>query len=154
MEHQDSHERRILALLKRQPDMTVGEMAASLSGMVAHEVRRALARMRDKKLVDREGTPNLWFAVEVDESAQPTPRQNVYEIPLYKPVIETPDRADAMDHTLYGSRRGDQMVGFSVPKGIESIPVKAPPIKRGKAQSPINSASFCKRTVIQVMTRP
>ncbi len=118
MEHQDSHERRILALLKRQPDMTVGEMAASLSGMVSHEVRRALARMRDKKLVDREGAPNRWFAVEVDEATQPEPRPNVYEIPQYKPVYEAPARSDALDHTLVGSRLGDDVAPFGPPMGM------------------------------------
>lgn len=144
MEHQDSHERRILALLKRQPDMTVGEMAASLSGMVSHEVRRALARMRDKKLVDREGLPNLWFAVEVDEATQPEPRPNVYEIPQYKPVYEAPARSDALDHTLIGSRRGDTFVTHSAPMGIEGVPPKTQQTVIKKV-SPINSATFCKK---------
>ncbi len=134
--------------------MTVGEIAASLSGLVQHEVRRALARMRDKKLVDREGTPNLWFAVEVDEATQPEPRQNVYEIPQYKPVYEAPARSDALDHTLVGSRRGDELVGFSVPKGIESVPVKAQvAIDHSKRISPINGATFCKREPIKVISR-
>jgi len=154
MEHQDSHERRILALLKRQPGMTVGEIAASLSGLVQHEVRRALARMRDKKLVDREGTPNLWFAVEVDEATQPEPRPNVYKIPQYKPAYEAPARSDALDHTLVGSRRGDELVGFSVPKGIESIPVKSSAPVAEKKRSPINGSTFCKRIPIPVMVRP
>lgn len=154
MEHQDSHERRILALLKRQPDMTVGEMAASLSGMVSREVRRALARMRDKKLVDRAGTPNLWFVVKASEVVKPAPRQNIYEVPPYIPPYEQPARSDAMDHTLYGSRRGDDLVGFSVPKGIESIPAKSSAPVAEKKRSPINGSSFCKRIPIPLMVRP
>lgn len=143
MEHQDSHERRILALLKRQPDMTVGEMAASLSGMVQHEVRRALGRLKDAGLVDREGAPNLWYATDAQEQPAPTRTSNfktgVHTLPSMQPA-----RSDALDHTLVCSRRGDTFVTHSAPMGIEGVPPKTQQAVIKKV-SPINSATFCKK---------
>ena len=150
MEHQDSHERRILALLKRQPDMTVGEMAASLSGMVQHEVRRALGRLKDAGLVDREGAPNLWYATDAQEQPAPTRTSNfktgVHTLPSMQPA-----RSDALDHTLVCSRRGDTFVTHSAPMGIEGVPPKTQQAVIKKV-SPINSATFCKRDPRQAIS--
>lgn len=153
MEYQDSHMSRVLALLKRQPGMTVGEIAASLSGLVQHEVRRALARLRDSGLVEREGTTNLWYAKEAKEKA-PAKAENInYWKSGTLPSME-PSRPDALDHTLVLSRRGDAFVEHSAPMGIESVPVKAPvAIDHSKRSSPINSATFCKREPIRVISR-
>ena len=151
MEHQDSHERRILALLKRQPDMTVGEMAASLSGMVQHEVRRALGRLKDAGLVDREGAPNLWYAT--DAQVQPTPtRTSNFKTGAHTPPSMQPARSDALDHTLVCSRRGNTFVTHSAPMGIEGVPTKTQQ-NVVKKVSPINSATFCKRDPRQAISR-
>lgn len=153
MEYQDSHMSRVLALLKRQPGMTVGEIAASLSGLVQHEVRRALARLRDSGLVERDGAPNLWYAKESKEKA-PAKAENInYWKSGTLPSME-PSRPDALDHTLVLSRRGDAFVEHAAPMGIESVPVKAQvAIDHSKRISPINGATFCKREPIKVISR-
>lgn len=143
MEIYDSHMTRVLALLKRQPKRTVGELAASLSGMVQHEVRKALSRLRDAGLVEREGTPNLWHAIEEKEKA-PAKAENVNYWKPYTPPVMQPSRSDAMAHTLVHSRRGDAFVKHSAPLGIEGVPTKTPPTVIKKV-SPINSATFCKK---------
>jgi DNA-binding transcriptional ArsR family regulator len=151
MEHQDSHERRILALLKRQPNMTVGEIAASLSGLVQHEVRRALGRLKDAGLVERDGAPNLWYAKESKEKA-PAKAENInYWKSGTLPSME-PSRPDALDHTLVLSRRGDNtFVTHSAPMGIEGVPPKTQQTVIKKV-SPINSATFCKRDPRQAIS--
>lgn len=144
MEHQDSHMSRVHAALKRQPKRTVGELAASLSGMVQHEVRKALARLRAAGLADREGAPNLWYATEAKEKPAPKRASNVNYWQPYTPPSMQPARSDALDATFVLSRRGDKFVKHSAPIGMESVPAKAqqPVIKK---VSPINSATFCKR---------
>ena len=144
MEIHDSHMTRVLALLKRQPKRTVGELAASLSGMVQHEVRKALSRLRDAGLADREGAPNLWYATEQQEKPAPKRASNANYWRPYTPPSMQPSRPDALDHEKICSRRGEKFVEHAPPFGIESVPPKSqqPVIKK---VSPINSATFCKR---------
>lgn len=152
MEYQDSHMSRVHAALKRQPKRTVGELAASISGMVKHEVRRALARLRDAGLADREGTPNLWHATEEKPDA-PGKAENVN----YKTVLTysemQPSRSDALDHKEILSRRGDAFVEHSHVRGIVSVPAKKQAPLTTKHASPINSATFCKRDPRQAISR-
>lgn len=144
MEIHDSHMTRVLALLKRQPKRTVGELAASLSGMVQHEVRKALARLRDAGLVDRDGAPNSWYATEAKEKPAPKRANNANYWHPYTPPSMQPARSDALDATLVLSRRGDTFVKHSAPIGMESVPQKTRQTVIKKV-SPINSATFCKK---------
>lgn len=151
MEYQDSHMSRVHAALKRQPKRTVGEIAASLSGMVQHEVRRALGRLKDAGLVDRQGAPNLWYATDAQEQPTPTRTSN-FKSGLHTLPSMQPARSDALDHTLVCSRRGDKFVEHSAPMGIEGVPTKTQQ-NVVKKVSPINSATFCKRDPRQAISR-
>ena len=150
MEIYDSHMTRVLALLKRQPKRTVGELAASLSGMVQHEVRRALGRLKDAGLVDRQGAPNLWYATDAQEQPTPTRTSN-FKSGLHTLPSMQPARSDALDHTLVCSRRGDKFVEHSAPMGIEGVPTKTQQ-NVVKKVSQINSATFCKRDPRQAIS--
>lgn len=156
MEYQDSHMTRVLALLKRQPGMTVSEIAASLSGMVSHEARKALTRLKDAGFVTvRKDAQQTWFAVAKEEAQVPVQPSSVTERPPYKLQYEAPARGDALAHTLIGSRRGDDVVPFGPPIGMESVPIKEPiPIDDHKRRSPINSSTFCKRVPLPAMDMP
>jgi len=118
-EHMDSHASRVLALLKRQPGMTVGEMAASLSGMVHHEVRKALYRLRDAGRIQmKSGTQQTWSAVAPVEASAVEPQQCRMGLPPYVPAYEPPARSEGLLHTLVGSRRGNDVVPFALPLGM------------------------------------
>ncbi len=153
IEHMDSHANRVLALLKRQPNMTVGEIAASLSGIVQHEARKALARLREAGLVERKGgAPNIWFPVVEVQAKDAAPPKSLMGSTDYKPKYTAPARADAFDHLQIGSRRGDVVVPYAPPMGMEGVPIKVAqhPVKPQKV-SPIGGSSFCKRTATPAM---
>jgi hypothetical protein len=112
----EANRRRILALLQRNPGLTTGEMAASLSGMTRLDARRTVQVMRDMGLITRSAhAPVTWYAAVAAENV-PAPRERTF-IPYTQPTME-PARNDASLHELVGSRRGDEVVPHAKPVGM------------------------------------
>ncbi|MBY0466180.1 MAG: MarR family transcriptional regulator [Burkholderiales bacterium] len=137
----------MLALLRRNPGLTTGEIAAYMSGMTKLDARRAVNGLRDCGHVTRsKNTPVQWFPVE-KEKPEPAPSDSKYV--SYSPPSMAPARNDACQHELIGSRRGDEIVPHAPPLGMmngflgdkgnhsHTLLVKKP-------VSPLYSNTFCK----------